>query len=107
MKCNAGATVYAPFDGTVLRKSKPYGNGKCCDTGFLIQGSGQFAGHSVKIFYSEPNLISIPANVTKGQPVATHTGLHCGCYGAGMTDHIHYEVKYNGVTQDPAPFLFC
>jgi len=108
VRCNGGATVYAPFAGTVARKAYPYGDGTCCDTGFLINGSGTFAGHAVMIFYCEPDRISIPATVSKGQAVATHKGLGCGnCYGVGMTDHIHYQVDYNGVRIDPASFIFC
>jgi uncharacterized protein YraI len=107
VKCNGGAVVNAPFDGVVQRKAYPYGDGSCCDTGFLITGSGQFSGHSVMIFYCEPNRVTMPATVSKGQPVATHKGLHCGCYGTGMTDHIHYQLDYNGVRIDPASFLFC
>lgn len=107
VKCNGGATVYAPYAGVVVRKAYPYGDGTCCDTGFLIDGSGQFAGHSTMIFYCEPDRVSMGATVTKGQAVATHKGLHCGCYGTGMTDHIHYQLSYNGVRIDPASFLFC
>jgi len=107
VRCNGGATVYAPFAGQVVRKVLPYGDGTCCDTGFLINGSGQFAGHSVMIFYCEPNRVTMPATVTKGQAVATHRGLHCGCYGTGMTDHVHYQVDYNGFRIDPASWLFC
>jgi hypothetical protein len=109
VKCNpAGATVYAPFDGTVTRKAYPYGDGTCCDTGFEIVGSGMFSGHDVMIFYCEPDKISIPSAVTRGQPVATHRSVLCStCYATGMTDHIHYQVLYNGVRIDPASFLFC
>jgi len=107
VKCNGGATVYAPFDGTVTRRAYPYGDGSCCDIGFLIEGTGQFTGHSAKIFYCDPNLIPVPSAVTKGQAVATDRGLHCGCYGSGMTDHIHYQLDYQGVRIDPASFLFC
>jgi len=107
VRCNGGATVYAPFAGTVARRANPYGDGSCCDIGFLINGSGQFAGHAAMIFYCDPNRVTMPASVTKGQAVATHRGLHCGCYGTGMNDHVHYQVDYNGVRIDPASFLFC
>jgi murein DD-endopeptidase MepM/ murein hydrolase activator NlpD len=100
--CNGGATVDAPFAGTVVREAFPYGDGSCCDTGFLIDGTGTFAGHSVMIFYANPDRVNMPATVSKGQAVATHTGLHCGCYGASMTDHIHYQVDYFGTRIDPA-----
>jgi murein DD-endopeptidase MepM/ murein hydrolase activator NlpD len=60
------------------------------------------------IFYCEPDRVSMPATVSKGQAVATHKGLQCGnCYGPGMTDHIHYQVDYNGVRIDPASWIFC
>jgi murein DD-endopeptidase MepM/ murein hydrolase activator NlpD len=91
----------------VTRRAYPYGDGSCCDTGFEISGTGQFAGHVVMIFYCDPNQITVPSPVTKGQIIATHRGLHCGCYDTGMTDHIHYQVDYNGVRIDPASFLFC
>lgn len=107
VKCNpAGATVYAPFAGTVTRRAYPYGDGSCCDTGFVISGSGQFSGHEVMIFYCDPNKVTLPATVSKGQAVATHRSLHCGCYGTGMTDHIHYQVDYQGTRIDPASWLF-
>jgi uncharacterized protein YgiM (DUF1202 family) len=107
VRCNAGATVYAPYAGTVTRRAYPYGTGSCCDIGFEISGNGQFAGHVAMIFYCDPNRVTIPSAVTKGQAVATHRGLHCGCYNTGMTDHVHYQVLYNGVRIDPASFLFC
>jgi len=108
IKCQGGATVYAPFDGTVVRRSNPYKTPSCCNTGFQINGSGCFAGYSAKIFYASPNRVSIPAKVTKGQAVATHTGLHCnGCYDSRMTDHIHIQLEYNGKIVDPTQFLFC
>jgi murein DD-endopeptidase MepM/ murein hydrolase activator NlpD len=49
----------------------------------------------------------MPATVRKGQAIATHKGLHCGCYGSGMTDHVHYQLEINGRSIDPAPYLFC
>jgi len=67
VRCNGGATVYAPFAGTVTRRAYPYGDGSCCDIGFQIEGSGQFAGHSVMIFYCDPNRITIGATVTKAR----------------------------------------
>jgi len=107
VRCNGGATVYAPYQGTVTRRAYPYGNGSCCDIGFEINGSGTWAGHSVMIFYCDPNRVSIPSSVTRGQAVATHRGLHCGCYSTSMTDHIHYQLLYNGVNIDPASYIFC
>jgi hypothetical protein len=105
--CNGGATVDAPFAGTVVREAFPYGDGTCCDTGFLIEGTGQFAGHSVMIFYAYPDRVNMPATVSSGQAVATHRGLHCGCYGSSMTDHIHYQVDYYGTRIDPASWIYC
>lgn len=64
-------------------------------------------GHSVMIFYCDPDRVSMPATVTKGQAVATHRGLHCGCYGTSMTDHIHYQVDYYGTRIDPASWIYC
>jgi hypothetical protein len=107
VRCNGGATVYAPFAGTIVRRANPYGDGSCCDTGFQIDGNGSWAGHSVMIFYCHPDRVSMPSAVSRGQALATHRGLHCGCYGTGMTDHIHYQMTYNGVRIDPASFIFC
>ena len=42
--CTPGSDVYAPFEGKILRKARPYGNGKSHDTGIKVEGSGGWEG---------------------------------------------------------------
>ena len=42
--CSANSSVYAPFPAKVIRKSRPYGNGKPHDTGIYMKGTGDWTG---------------------------------------------------------------
>lgn len=106
IKCNKDATIYAPFDGRITRKAYPYTYESCRNTGFLIEGTGAFKGYSVKIFYVEPT-VKLPIDVTRGQPVAKHIGMYCDDSVPGITDHLHYQMEYNGKIIDPASYIFC
>ncbi|KAK2167483.1 hypothetical protein LSH36_27g06052 [Paralvinella palmiformis] len=99
--CDAGADIYAPIDG-VINLSIPYGDGSCCDDGFNIQGSGAWSGHLIKVFYCNSDNSLFGQQVNRGQVIAYHIGLHCGCYGSGMTDHSHIQDSYNGDYIDPS-----
>lgn len=98
--------AYAPFPGVVVREAPPYGDGTCCDEGYLLQGTGAWSGYEVKVFYTKPDSSIIGKSVAAGARVGYHTGLLCGCYGSGMTDHSHFQLYLDGVIIDPASYLF-
>ena len=110
--------VYAPYDGTFIREARPYGDGSCCDTGWLFEveeqwanESGQMVNFQIMGFYSAP-LHSNGTPLKKGEPLATHRGLHCGCYSTSMTDHCHFQVIQNpsagtGATTDATSYVYC
>ena len=64
-------------------------------------------GYEVKMWYISPDPGMIGAWVVQGQKVATHIGLHCGCYGDEMQDHTHFELYYNDVIVDPTEYTSC
>jgi len=101
-----GSDVYAAFDGVLRGQVIPYGSGSCCDDGIIIDGSGAWSGYTVWYFYVRA-AIPYGSTVTAGQRVATHLGLHCGCYGTSMTDHVHFQLFRNGVIIDPTSNLNC
>jgi murein DD-endopeptidase MepM/ murein hydrolase activator NlpD len=94
-----GDAVLSPIGGNLVREAIPYAP----FTGLLIEGTGEYVGYSVKLFYVEAN--------------------QCGPVGAGgligyaqdlkykypeITNHIHMEVRYEGKLVSPTDtYLMC
>ncbi|KAK2167482.1 hypothetical protein LSH36_27g06035 [Paralvinella palmiformis] len=63
--------------------------------------------HLIKVFYCDSDNSLFGQQVHRGQVIAHHIGLHCGCYNSGMTDHSHIQDSYNGNYIDPSGWLYC
>ena len=44
VKCTRNDVARAPFPGVVVSEAPPYGDGTCCDEGYLLRGSGAWTG---------------------------------------------------------------
>ena len=89
----AGTAIYAADDGVVLTSGWINGYGY---TITVNHGSG-----IVTLYAHCSSLIaSAGQKVTKGQTIA-----RVGTTGNSTGNHLHFEVKVNGVTQDPNKFL--
>jgi len=109
-------TLYAPISGKIT-VGAPYGKSRLTksgwnvDQGFTIYGQGgtEYEGYTVQVFYSVLTA-KIGTLVNIGAPVA-HTiydmySAYAQTEGVkGMTNHVHYQVKYNGKPIDPSFLL--
>lgn len=82
--------VYAAFDG-VVRLSKPYSG-----YGNVIVVRHQ-NGLETVYAHNEKNLVKVGDNVTHGQKIA-----QCGRTGRATTNHLHFEVRIQGQSINPA-----
>jgi len=105
-------TLYAPISGKITYGA-PYGVAKLTnsgwnvDQGFTIYGQGgtEYEGYVVSVFYSVLN-VKAGTLVNIGDPVAYTIYDMYSAYAKtegknGMTNHVHYQVKYNGKPIDP------
>ena len=44
IECGTGDKAYAPIDGLITKEVFPEGTDLCCDTGYEIQGRGDWMG---------------------------------------------------------------
>ena len=88
-----GANFVAANDGTVVKAeyNRAYGNMVIIDHG---GGISTLYGHGSEF------LVSAGDHVTRGQPV-----LKVGSTGYSTGPHAHFEVRINGVTTDPLPYI--
>lgn len=90
----SGTDVVSVDDGVVLYvdwDENGYGNFVVIDHG---NGLTTWYGHNRDIVIREGTRVS------KGTLIA-----HCGSTGGSTGPHVHFEVRLNGVPQDPAPYL--
>lgn len=89
IKMNKGDTIYASFDGVVIRAKYYYGYGNMV----VIDH-----GNNIETSYSHLSLILTGPgkNIKKGQPV----GL-AGSTGRATTSHLHFEIRENNKPFDP------
>lgn len=96
-----GSAVYCPIEGLVKRVAYPYGTSRrnVRWTGCVIEGIGLYRGYEVKIFYMQPFMIGefVSPNEIIGKAQAISKK-----YSPSMIDHLHVEVRYKGILQDPA-----
>lgn len=96
-----GSAVYCPIEGVLLRMAYPYGTarGNAQWEGCAIVGVGDYKGYEVKIFYMRPFVIGdylFPGDIVGvAQDISRK-------YNSAMMDHVHVEVRRNGVLIDPA-----
>jgi murein DD-endopeptidase MepM/ murein hydrolase activator NlpD len=88
-----GKPVYAPSDGTVVFAGPEgtYGNVMVIDHGYGIKSR---YGHLAKI------LVKPGDRVKRGQEIAA-----IGNTGRSTGPHLHYEVRVNGLPQNPRKFI--
>lgn len=92
INASEGTTIVSAAGGTVISAGTQGGYGNCV---IIDHGNG------VQTVYA--HLSSI--DVTVGQTVAQGEGLGgAGHTGVATGDHLHYEVRTNGVTTDPAQY---
>ncbi|MBN3271351.1 LECT2 protein, partial [Polyodon spathula] len=99
VKCSDGSAVYAPFDGKLVGRISPYGNGNKIDNGFKLIGNA-FIRPRIAVtltmlspsicrvvhdaLYSKPNKYT--RNVKKGQRIGTLLPMQTAY--PGITSHI-------------------
>lgn len=94
-----GDPVYAPFSGKVIRTTRPYANDDRFDGIVIEDDSGEF---EAKLFYLKPrlkagekfnarNVLGIIQNLYVKYP--------------SITNHVHLELRKNGVLIDPTPYF--
>ena len=95
-----GQIVYAPFDGTILRKAYPYANDKKWEGFVLKADSGNM---ELKVFYVLLTA-SVGNKVKKGTPIAKAQKISKK-YSPSMKDHIHVEIWVNNTNIDPTQMV--
>jgi murein DD-endopeptidase MepM/ murein hydrolase activator NlpD len=99
-----GSAVYSPIEGVLFRKAYPYGTAHGNEEweGLVIVGVGDYKGYEVKIFYTRPFVIG--DYVFPGDIVGVAQDISRK-YSPAMIDHVHVEVRRNGMLIDPATLL--
>ena len=91
--CVTGAGIRASKSGTVVTATYDSGYGNY----LVIDHGGGFAtlyAHNSELY------VSSGSSVSQGQTISS-----CGATGAVTGDHLHFEVRVNGSTQDPMNYL--
>lgn len=93
--------VYSPIEGVIFRMAYPYGStGRNRQwEGILIVGVNEYQGYEVKIFYMQPFVIG--EYVFPGDIIGIAQAISRR-YTPNMIDHLHVEVRRNGMLLDPA-----
>ena len=89
---NPGDAVLSPIDGDVVREAIPYAP----FSGLLIEGTGVYAGYTVKLFYVEARACG---RVAAGTSIGHVQNLQWKY--PGITNHIHMEVRFQGRLLSP------
>lgn len=97
-----GQEVLSPIDGRILRMSYPYASDTSL-TGVMIEGVGRHIGMEVKIFYMTPMPGMVGQSVKAGEKIGLAQSL-LSKY-PGITNHIHLEVRQNGIVVDPQSLI--
>lgn len=97
-----GQDVLSPVDGRIVRMAYPYANDTVL-SGVMIEGLGRHGGLEIKIFYMTPADGMVGQSVTAGQTIGAAQSLQAKY--PGITDHIHLEVRQNGVVRDPQSLI--
>jgi murein DD-endopeptidase MepM/ murein hydrolase activator NlpD len=105
IRCTPGATVYAPFAGTISRLSVPYADDSRF-SGVVLEVNPALI---VKIMYMQPKSGIVGQTVEPGDTLGTCQNISLK-YGTAVPAHLHVEVHEFQlgvwVKVDPAPYLF-
>ncbi|KAK2891078.1 hypothetical protein Q8A67_013721 [Cirrhinus molitorella] len=82
--CADGATVYAPFDVKLIRRSVPYTNNNAINDGIMLTGEGL----CFKLFYVKPDRYY--GTLRKGQRIGTMLPMQ-RVY-PHITSHVHVQM---------------
>ena len=99
--CQPGQVVRAPFAGRITQLVYPYPTDHRWQ-GFELQNSGNSL--SARVYYCIPTAGLIGQSVQQGQAIATAQAIATK-YGPGMKNHLHLELRKNGVVVDPTPYF--
>jgi murein DD-endopeptidase MepM/ murein hydrolase activator NlpD len=94
--CRPGQSIYSPFSGTIVRESKPYANDLRWNGLLLRSDDGSY---ECKLFYCTL-AEDVGKHVERNKLIAFAQGISAK-YSSGVTDHIHVEVRRNGVVVNP------
>lgn len=91
-----GTTIYAAASGTVTVSQYGY-NGGYGNYVMITHGNGvqTLYGHCTSL------LVSVGQYVAQGEPIAT-----VGSTGNSTGNHLHFEVRVNGVAQNPQNYVY-
>lgn len=90
-----GEKIYSPIKGNIIREAMPYEKDSTYK-GIVVKGIGKWDGYELKIFYVE-GLFS--GEAFEAQEIGAAQNLTSKY--PGITNHIHLEVKFQGVQVDP------
>lgn len=93
-----GKEVTSPLEAKVVRISYPYASDMSF-TGLLLHGIGSYKGFEIKIFYIKPVPNIVGKTVHFNQKIGVAQSLSTKY--PGITNHVHLEVKINGIQTDP------
>ena len=98
-----GTKIYAPITGKLRNSSI---KSTSILPGMAIDGTGEFTGYTIWIFYMAYNLSLVGKIVTKGTFVGNgiQVDLQPGYKGVG--NHIHFQIAQKGVKIDPTNFKY-
>lgn len=102
ISASLGETVLSPIDAKLVRVAYPYVTDLSL-TGVLLEGVGRHAGFTVKIFYMAPEMSRIGTQVVAGERIGAAQSLLTKY--PGIRNHIHLEVRQNGVVIDPQTLI--
>ena len=97
--------IYAPIQG-IIRPTKATETSTL--PGVKIQGTGQYAGIEVFMFYSKPT-VALNQKIDKGAPIARSVNLQRsrgGDYSENVTNHIHFKVTKNDTLLNPELLIY-
>lgn len=95
IEAQPGEAVFSPIEGDVVREALPYADDPSL-SGVVIQGSGNWIGYEVKLFYVEGLFCgkALPgARVGRAQDLTLKY--------PGITNHVHLEVRMGGKALSP------
>ncbi|NJM33060.1 MAG: M23 family metallopeptidase [Limnobacter sp.] len=99
---DAGADVFAPISGKIVRRSYPYAHDLRFQ-GLIIEGEGVFTGFSVTLWYVKPIEVKIGKIVKKGERVGIAQDLSIKYLG--IINHVHMNLLRNGIETDSSALL--